>query len=160
MHAYILWIATLAYALHVVEEYMFDWRSWARSVIRLPVNWAHFAIVNGVVVVLGIACSEVAWSLPAFSLSLPALMLINGTFFHVLPWILTRGRFSPGLGTAVLLFYPCAIWAYLGARADGVLSRNVFLLSILYGALLMAAPIVMLKLSQRAYFKQSDTSRS
>ncbi len=60
----------------------------------------------------------------------------------------------------VLLLSPCAIWAYFGARADGVLSRDVFLLSILYGALLMAAPIVMLKLSQRPYFKQSDTSRS
>lgn len=159
MHAYILWIATLAYALHVVEEYMLDWRSWARSVMRLPVTWAHFALVNGVVVVLGIACAEVAWRLPAFSLALPALMLINGTFFHVLPWILTRGRFSPGLGTSLLLFYPCALWAYLGAWADGVLSLNVFALSLVIGALLMAAPIVLLKLSQRPYFKQGDQSR-
>jgi len=154
MHAYILWIATVAYALHVAEEYMFDWKSWAGSVLKLPVNWAHFAIVNGVVVVLGVACSEVAWSLPAFSLSLPALMLINGTFFHVLPWILTQGRFSPGLGTAILLFYPTATWAYLGAWADGALSLEVFLLSLLFGTLLMALPIAMLTLSQRPYFKQ------
>lgn len=156
MHAYILWIATLAYALHVVEEFVFDWRTWASSVLRLPVSWALFAIVNGVVVVLGVACSEVGWRCPVFALSLPALMLINATFFHALPWILTRGRFSPGLGTAVLIFYPVAAWAYLGARADGVLSQEVFLLSLLLGALLMASPIVMLKLSRHRYFDQRD----
>ncbi len=154
MHAYILWIATLSYALHVVEEYMFDWKTWATSVLKLPVSWPIFGIVNGVVVVLGIACSEVGWRCPVFALSLPALMLINGTFFHLLPLILTRGRFSPGLGTAVLTFYPVAAWAYLGARADGLLSLEVFLLSLLLGALLMASPIVMLKLSLHPYFDQ------
>ena len=160
MHDYILWIATLAYALHVVEEFVFDWRTWANSVLKLPVSWAVFGIVNGVVVVLGIACSQVGWRCPAFALSLPALMLINGAFFHVLPWILTRGRFSPGLGTAVLIFFPVAAWAYLGARADGVLSREVFLLSLLLGALLMASPITMLKLSRHRYFKQDCSALS
>ncbi len=51
-HAYILWIAAFAYALHVVEEYTFDWKGWAANVLKLPVTWVHFAIVNGVVVVL------------------------------------------------------------------------------------------------------------
>jgi hypothetical protein len=85
MHAYILWIAMLAYALHVVEEYMFDWKGWAN---------------------------------------------------------------------AVLLFYPIAIWSYVGARSDGVLSLRVGLLSCLIGAALMAFPIVLLKLRLRPYFKQ------
>lgn len=154
-HAYILWIATFAYALHVVEEYTFDWKGWAENVLKLPVNWIHFAIVNGVVVVLGISCSQVAWSLPAYSLGLPALMLINATFFHVLPFITTRGRFSPGLGTAVLLFYPIAIWAYYGAYLDGVLTPANLILSFIVGALLMASPIVMLKLRLLPYFDQS-----
>ena len=154
MHTYILWIATLAYALRVVEEYMLDWKGWANTVLKLPVDWVHFALVNGVVVVLGVSCSAVGWSLPAFSLCLPALMLINATFFHVLPFLLTRGRFSPGLGTAVLLFYPVGIWSYVGARADGVLSLRVGLLSFLIGAALMAFPIILLKLRLRPYFKQ------
>ncbi|MEJ0090575.1 MAG: HXXEE domain-containing protein [Limisphaerales bacterium] len=154
MHAYILWIAMLAYALHAVEEYMFDWKGWANSVLKLPVDWTIFALVNGVVVVLGVSCSAVGWSLPAFSLCLPALMLINATFFHVFPFLVTRGRFSPGLGTAVLLLYPTAIWAYVGARSDGVLSLRVGLLSFLIGAALMAFPIVLLKLRLHPYFKQ------
>jgi len=153
-HAYILWIATFAYALHVVEEYTFDWKGWAVNVMKLPVTWVHFAIVNGVVVVLGISCSSVAWSSPVYALGLPALMLINATFFHVLPFLTTKGRFSPGLGTAILLFYPISIWAYYGAHLDGVLSTSTLVLSLILGALLMASPIVMLKLRLRPYFKQ------
>jgi len=154
MHAYILWIATTAYALHIAEEYTFNWKAWASSLSKLPVDWAHFALGNAVVVVFGVSCSAVAWSAPIYALSLPALMLINATFFHVLPFLLTRGRFSPGLGTAVVLFYPLAIWAYVGASVDGVLSRKTFLLSVLVGAGLMATPIVMLKLRLHSYFRQ------
>lgn len=153
-HAYILWIATFAYALHVVEEYTFDWKGWAVNVIKLPVTWVHFAIVNGVVVVLGISCSSVAWASPVYALILPALMLINATFFHVLPFLTTKGRFSPGLGTAVLLFYPISTWTYYGAHLDGVLSTSTLVLSFILGAVLMASPIVMLKLRLHPYFKQ------
>jgi hypothetical protein len=153
-HVYILWIATFAYAMHVMEEYTFDWKGWAVNVLKLPVTWVHFGIVNGAVVVLGISCSSVGWSLPAYALSLPALMLINATFFHVLPFLVTKGRFSPGLGTAVPLFYPIAIWSYYGAYLDGVLSNQNLALSFLIGAGLMASPIVMLKLRLHPYFRQ------
>ncbi len=61
-------------------------------------------------------------------------MLINATFFHVLPFLTTRGRFSRGLGTAVLLFYPIAIWAYYGAYLDGVLTIPTLILSFVVGA--------------------------
>lgn len=36
-------------------------------------------------------------------------MLINGVFMHVLPFVLGRGRFSPGLITSVLLFVPLGV---------------------------------------------------
>jgi hypothetical protein len=153
-HSYILWIATVAYALHIMEEYTFDWKGWATQVIKLPVNWVHFGIVNGIVIVLGVSCASVAWALPSYALCLPALMLINATFFHVLPFLTTRGRFSPGLGTAVILFYPVSIWAYYGAYHDGVLSPSTMILSFVIGAVLMASPIVMLKLRLHPYFNQ------
>ncbi|MEA1053660.1 HXXEE domain-containing protein [Lamprobacter modestohalophilus] len=153
-HDYILWIATFAYAFHVVEEYMFDWKNWAINVIKLPLNWVHFSVVNAVVIIFGISCSSVAWSLPAYALSLPALMLINATLFHVLPFIKTKGRFSPGLGSAVLLFYPISIWAYYGAYLDGVLTVSTLTISFIIGAILMASPIVMLKLRLHPYFNQ------
>lgn len=154
MHTYILWIATVAYALHIVEEFTFDWKNWALNVLKLPVNWQHFSVVNGVVVVLGVSCSSVGWLLPVYALSFPALMLINATFFHVLPFLKTKGRFSPGLGTALLLFYPIALWSYYGAWVDGVLTLANAIGSFVLGAALMASPIVMLKLRLMPYFNQ------
>ncbi len=53
---YILWIATFAYALHIVEEYTFDWKGWAIAVLKLPVNWIHFAVVNGVYQTMHCVC--------------------------------------------------------------------------------------------------------
>lgn len=153
-HEYILWIATFAYALHIVEEFTFDWKNWATHVLKLPVSWSHFAVVNGIVIVLGVSCSAVGWQCPIYALGLPALMLINATFFHVLPFVTTRGRFSPGLGPAILLFYPIAIWSYMGAWKDGVLNPGVVIASLVFGAALMASPIVMLKLRLRPYFQQ------
>ena len=154
-YEYIIWIATFAYAFHVVEEYTLDWRDWAIAVLKLPVTWTHFALVNALVVVLGVSCSAVGWSLPTYALALPALMLINATFFHVFPFIATRGRFSPGLGSSVLLFYPIGIWAYWGAHLDGVLTTRVVLFSVLLGTALMASPIVLLKLRFVPYFDQT-----
>src|ERR1700753_507903 len=97
MHTYILWIALMAYALHVIEEYTFNWKKWASDILHLPLGYDHFAVTNGAVAVLGVACGEVGWSCPQFALSMPALMLINGTCMHVFPFIKTKGRFSPGL---------------------------------------------------------------
>lgn len=81
---------------------MFDWRNWARAVIGLPVEWSDFYVTNSVVVVLGIAQAGLAPTLAIGPLTFAALMLINATFFHVLPFIPSRGRFSPGLETAAI----------------------------------------------------------
>ena len=152
---FVLWIALAAYGLHMLEEFELNWRDWARCVLRLPVEWQSFYIVNALVVVLGSCCAMVGWRQPWFSLGMPALMLINATFFHVLPTVVTR-VYSPGLTTAVLLFYPVAGWAYYGAWQDGVLSTPSAILSIVFGAALMAMPIVLLKVKNRKLFQYAS----
>ena len=42
----LLWLATAAYGVHILEEYQLNWRDWARAVIRLPVEWSDFYVVN------------------------------------------------------------------------------------------------------------------
>jgi hypothetical protein len=150
-HEYVLWIALTAYAIHILEEYELNWRDWARNVLRLPVEWGSFYVVNSIVVVLGVCCAMVGWREASFALAFPALMLINATFFHVLPTVTTR-VFSPGLATALVLFYPIAGWTYYGAWKDGVLTGRTVGLSVLFGALLMASPIVLLKNKHRKLF--------
>lgn len=146
----LLWLSTAAYALHVIEEFTLDWRNWARNVLGLPVDWPHFYMVNAAVIVLGVVAAEVAPSLPAVALGFSALMLINATFFHVMPVLRFGGRFSPGLITAVLLFYPLGGLAYAAAGVGW----GGLLLSAVIGAALMACPVVLLVVRDRPYFRQ------
>ena len=151
----LLWLCAAAYAIHAFEEFMLDWRDWAQAVIRLPVTWSDFYVTNSLVIVLGICCAQIAATQPALALSLPALMLINATFFHVLPMIVTRGRYSPGVFTAVILFYPLGYLAFERAISTGAVTARSVILSFVIGALLMASPIVLLHIKSKPYFRQS-----
>jgi hypothetical protein len=72
----------------------------------------------------------------------------------VLPFARTGGRFSPGLATAVVLFYPIGIACYLRAAHGGTLHMRTVIGSLVLGALLMASPIVLLKIRTLPYFRQ------
>jgi hypothetical protein len=148
------WLALAAYAVHMLEEHELDWRNWARGVIGLPVEWSDFYVTNAIVVVLGIAAAGLAANQPMLALAFPALMLINATFFHVAPMIWTRGRYSPGVFTAVVLFYPIGLACYWRAQADGALDARTLIVSFVIGALLMASPIVLLRVKNKPYFRQ------
>ena len=147
----LMWLCLSAYGLHVLEEFVFDWRNWARKVLHLPAEWGDFYITNSLVIVIGIVAAEIAPVLPAVALGFPALMLINAACFHVAPFALMRGRFSPGLITPVLLFFPLAIAAF-SAAAVGI---KAITLAFGVGALLMAIPIIFLKLKTKPYFDQT-----
>ncbi len=149
----LLWLATACYGMHILEEYQLNWRDWARTALKLPVEWSDFYVVNALVIVLGIAAANLA-ARPAIALAFPALMLINATFFHVLPVVRMGGRFSPGLFTAVVLFYPVGIACYWRAAADGTLSTTALVGSFVLGALLMASPVVLLLIKDKPYFRQ------
>lgn len=148
------WLATAIYALHALEEFIFDWRNWARAVLKLPAEWSSFYVTNTAVIVLGITAANLADSRPEFALAFPALMIINAIFFHMGPFVLTKGRFSPGLVTAVAFFLPLGYWCYHTVNVSGLLTHHMIITSVLIGTFLMAFPIACLKLSQRPYFKQ------
>jgi hypothetical protein len=150
----LLWLATGCYGIHILEEYQLDWRNWARTALGLPVEWSDFYVVNSLVVVLGIVAANLAATWPGIALAFPALMLINATFFHVLPVIRMRGRFSPGLFTAVVLFYPVAIACYWRAAIDGTLGAAALVGSLALGAALMASPVILLLIKDKPYFRQ------
>ncbi len=141
-HDYLLWVATAAYAAHILEEFNYDWRTWAEKNMGLSVGWNSFYIINAAVIVLGVCCAQVGWRLPEFSLAFPALMVINGVFFHILPTLVQR-RYSPGTFTSVVLFLPLCTRIYQGASRDGVLSVRAVAVSCVAGVLIMAFPVVL-----------------
>jgi len=136
-HSYLLWIATLIYGVHMLEETMYGWHDWVRKVLHLQAEMNEFYMVNAVVIVLGASCAMVGWKNPAF-------MVVNAVLFHIAPVLVTR-IFSPGVITAVLLFLPTAAWIYYNAYLDGVLSVSTVIISSVSGALLMFFPIVLQK---------------
>src|SRR5262249_13949032 len=146
-----LWFCVAAYDLHVLEEFVLDWRSWSQQVLHLPTRWEDFYITNCLVIVVGVVAVEIAPEYPAVALGFPGLMLINGVFMHVFPFILKKGRFSPGLITAVLLFLPLGACTMLVAKLDASGLATAFLV----GAALLATPISFLLLKRKTYFDQT-----
>ena len=142
------WLCLAAYALHALEEFQMDWRDWAQDILKLPVGWPDFYVTNAAVLVLGAVQAQVALALPAVPLVFASLMLINAVFFHVLPTIVTR-VYSPGTATAVLLFLPLGVQVFRNATATGSAGLGTCLAALAGGALLMAFPVVMLKIRHR-----------
>lgn len=146
-----LWLCVGAYGVHVLEEFVFDWRNWAQNILHLPARWDDFYITNCLVVVVGIVAVEIAPEYPAVALGFPGLMLINATFMHVFPFILKKGRFSPGLITAVLLFWPLGVSTMMAAE----LNARVLMIAFAVGAALLATPIGFILLKRNSYFDQA-----
>ena len=147
-HAFVLWLMLFAYALHILEEHTLNWLGWARSTLKLDLSWADFYVTNAIVVVAGICTAMIGWQLPEVSLMFPALALVNALVFHIGPTLVQR-RFSPGTISAVLLFLPVGIWSYYGGYLDGYLTTQIGVVSAIGGAVLMAYPIVLLRLKGR-----------
>jgi hypothetical protein len=147
-HQYILWIMTFAYAAHAFEERILNWKTWAKETFGVDVSWEMFYCANFTVVILGICCSSVGWRYPAFALSLPALALINSIFFHILPTI-TKRKLSPGLITAMFLFLPIGTLCYKFAEDDRMLNSKTIILSLLFGAVIMSFPFLLLRLKKK-----------
>jgi hypothetical protein len=150
MTALPLWILTAAYALHIVEEYFFDFRGWARRVSGFEVEWAEFFVVNAAVIVLGFACSAVGYAYPYFSYLLPGLALVNALFAHIGSSVVKR-VYSPGLVTSLALFIPLSLWAYWDAWSKGMIGVPHIAVSLVGGLALMACPLLLqiIKRNQR-----------
>ncbi len=77
------------YSVHIIEEYTFDWRNWARAVLGLPVE---FYMTNALVIVLGLIQAELA----------PTLAIAPLTFWGVDAYqrhLLSRAAHHPCAGT-------------------------------------------------------------
>lgn len=147
----LLWLCVGAYGAHVLEEFVFDWRNWSQQVLHLPTRWEDFYVTNCLVVVVGVVAVMIAPEYPAVSLGFPALMLINGTLMHMLPFAMKRGRFSPGLITGAVLFLPLGICTMRATE----LSERVLVIAFAVGAALLATPISFILLRRKNYFDQT-----
>jgi hypothetical protein len=149
---YIFWIALAAYGLHILEEYTYDWKTWAQKIQKLETDWSSFYVTIAAMLVFGLACAEVGWSHPTFSLIFPALMVFNAIFFHILPYIRSKRKFSPGLFTALFLFLPIGLGSF-NIAVNLEVTTKALILAALCGAFLAAYPFFLLKTKNLDFFK-------
>jgi hypothetical protein len=137
-----MWLLVGACAVHVVEEYVLDWRSWAQGMSGLELTWGRFWLVNAAFLCLASAAAIVGFRRPAIALALPSLTLINGLLFHIGPTI-AIGRVSPGVFSSALLYVPLSIWLFWRTYEQGRLTRDVALKAVALGGAVMAMPFVL-----------------
>lgn len=115
----IFWVALATYAVHILVEFFCDSRRWAQQTLMLPIDRTTFNLNNSVELFLGLVSVSIGWKNPVLALAYPALMLINGIFFHVLPVIVAR-RLTPGLLSACIMIFPTCFFVFTEA-----IDRNV-----------------------------------
>lgn len=137
-----LWLLTVAYAAHILEEYVLDWRTWAEKSSGLKMEWTEFFVANFAVIIFGIAAAAVGFGFPIFSYMFVGLATVNALFAHIGTTIVKK-RFSPGLITSVFLFLPLSAWAYYIAWQKGILTIPFISITVLGGFLIMGFPILL-----------------
>ncbi len=146
-----LWILTVAYAGHIMEEYTLDWQGWTRKISGISLGWNEFFVANFAVIVLGISCSVVGFDAPYFSYLFVGLAAVNALIAHIGISIVKR-TFSPGLITSVVLFLPASTWAYYIAWQKGLLTFPFLATSLGGGLLIMAFPMMLYFLGHKIKF--------
>jgi hypothetical protein len=132
--------------LHIAEEYLTGWVP--RFQERFPgMTEGKFWIVNALFLLLCWAAVVVNVTVPLFSLSAAALVLVNAVI-HIANSV-RESRYSPGLITATILYLPVGAVAYLTYAIAGLTPLPVLVGSLLLGIVWMVSVIIPVLLSSR-----------
>lgn len=137
MPRYLSFLILVCAVIHVGEEYVFGWVSWASRYVE-GVTVAQFVFINAMFLALcivGVISSSVV-----FRLSLAGLIIQNA-FVHLVP-SLVHWQYSPGLVSALVLYLPVGVYVYITAHRRSFATSKQMLLSALLGAAWMAVPFV------------------
>jgi len=149
---YIFWAALAAFVLHILEEYSYDWKTWAQKIMKLDVDWTTFFVTNLTVLFFGLCCAEVGWAHPTFSLIFPAWMAVYALWFHIVPYVRSKRKFSPGMITGIFLFLPISIGSFNVAINTGIPTKSL-IIAVVCGILLLVFPVFLLKTKKLDFFK-------
>jgi Protein of unknown function with HXXEE motif len=120
----------------------------ARTETGVWVSTTAFWVTNASMIVVAVSASAIGWQAPGFSLGLPALLLVDAAWGHLRPTIQAK-RPNPGFFSAVLLYIPIGIWAYVAAGEDHVLRPGTVVLSAAVGAALLAQALLIPRFGPR-----------
>ncbi len=130
--------------LHMGEEFVYP-GGFMETIKRLNPRLAQFVtkpmaiLLNGLQLLLCIAAILTGKSALVFSMSVAALLFING-LVHIFACIRAKG-YAPGVITGVLLYLPLSTYSYTLFTGSNQLSASQVVYSGLLGLLYQAIPI-------------------
>jgi hypothetical protein len=133
----VVWLMPAAYFLHIIEEYVGGFPAWVTHDVHGSFDDTGFAINNFafMVVLLTLVYVNFRGSTPLRGVLLVVFASANlfwDALFHlVMTPILDR--YSPGLVTAMLLYYPICILVGTVIIKDKILTSSQFVLALLGG---------------------------
>lgn len=149
------WMFFVASLVHVGEEYFFP-GGFMQFMQRFNPRWAPsitptFAIlVNSAFLLLVAAGALIGEASLIFSLSIAALLFING-IVH-LAWTIITRHYVPGLISGLLLYIPLSTTAFLGYLCAGEIEFRGIALALLVGLLYQLVPLFILTAASRRAF--------
>jgi hypothetical protein len=149
---WIFWAIFVSCMLHVIEECVFGFLTWARRAFPrlargITARWA--GIINAIFLLLALLAAALPGLPLALRLAIAALIALNG-LLHVLATIRLR-RYSPGLVTGLILYLPLGVLAYVIAARTNTLTAEAAVVSVLLALALHAVPLLSaLVLARRA----------
>jgi hypothetical protein len=128
----VFWLILVASVVHVLEEYFGGFVDMMQKYgpIR-AISKSLFVAVNAVFIFLCILAVVINASIPTYSLSIAALIFIN-SFIHIGGAVRVKG-YAAGLVSAVFLYIPLSVYAYVLYVQAGLLNPGVFFLSFALG---------------------------
>ena len=133
----VVWLMPAAYFLHIIEEYVGGFPAWVTHDVHGSFNDAAFALNN--VAFMLILLTLVYLNYRKSTLLRGILLVVfasanlfwDALFHLVMTPILNR--YSPGLVTSMLLYYPICILVGIVITKDKILTPRRFLLALLGG---------------------------
>lgn len=136
-----LWLMPAAYAVHIPEEYLTGFPAWMSEHMQASMDDQGFLLNNAlfmaILLSLSFWASRTRTALPAFVfLSWASGNLFWNFIFHLWTTVLADS-YSPGLVSAVLLYYPLPVIGAVLAVRQGRLSPGSVAGAFAIGAALM-----------------------
>ena len=137
----IIWLMPAAFAVHIVEEYAGGFAEWVELVAGAPMPVGAFLLNNAGLMAILLGLTAWAWLRPSRLSAFVLLAWASGNLFwnfvfHLATTVLLD-RYSPGLVTAVLLYFPLSIAIAWAALRERMVSRPAFVGAVAVGAGLM-----------------------
>jgi len=130
--------------IHMGEEYFYP-GGFMDVMKRLNPKFASLVtapmavIINGLQLLLCVVAIAVGENVLTFSMSVAALLFING-LMHIMGCVRVKG-YAPGVITGILLYMPLSVYAYYLFTSSGQLTLNGVVITGVLGLLYQAVPM-------------------